>query len=70
VTGRAKAAKRTKRHNKRRPATNHFVPVEIKPSSRGDASIEIILDQPPRIIFSSGFDVQRLQDVVRVLEPR
>ena len=70
VTGKVKPSKRTKRDNKRRTAAKRFVPVEVKPSSRGDASIEIVLDQPPRIIVSSGFDVVRLREIVRVLEPR
>ena len=65
------SAKRIKRGNK--PLANssrRFVPVEIKPSPSRDASIEIILDQPPRLTVSSGFDAETLREVVRVLEQR
>lgn len=49
-------------------ASGRFVLVDIQPSSRGDAAIEIILDQPPRVRVSSGFDAELLREVVRVLE--
>jgi hypothetical protein len=66
-----KSARRSKRDNQ--PSSHvsrRFVPVEIQPSLRSDASIEIILDQPPRLRVSSGFDAERLREVVGVLEHR
>ena len=66
-----KSAKRIKRGNKPLANTSRrFVPVEIKPSPSRDASIEIVLDQPPRLTVSSGFDAETLREVVRVLEQR
>jgi hypothetical protein len=50
--------------------SQRFVPVEIKPALRSGASIEIILDQLPRLRVSSGFDAELLREVVRVLERR
>jgi transposase len=47
-----------------------FVPVEVQPSPGSKGSIEIVLDQPPRIAVSSGFDAQLLREVLRVLEQR
>ena len=65
------SARRSKRGTRPLAKTSqHFVPVEITPSPRHDASIEIILDQPPRLRVSSGFDVELLREVVRVLEQR
>jgi hypothetical protein len=66
-----KSSRRTRSGNKPLAKTSQrFVPVEITPSPRGDASIEIILDQPPRLTVSSGFDAELLREVVRVLEQR
>lgn len=66
-----KSTQRTKPDNQSLAKTSqHFVPVEIKPSPRGEASIEIILDQPPRLRVSSGFDAELLREVVGVLEQR
>lgn len=66
-----KSRLRTKSDNKPLANTSQrFVPVEIQPSPRGDASIEIILDQPPRLRVSSGFDAELLREVVGVLEQR
>ena len=47
-------------------ATN-FVPVQIQPQV---SSVEIVLEQPPRIKVTSGFDAGLLREVVRVLESR
>jgi hypothetical protein len=44
--------------------------VEVQPSQGRRGSIEIVLDQPPRIAVSSGFDAQLLREVLRVLEQR
>jgi hypothetical protein len=66
-----KSTQRTKPDNQSLAKTSQrFVPVEIKPSPRGEASIEIILDQPPRLRVSSGFDAELLREVVGVLEQR
>ena len=66
-----KSAARTKRHDQPLTKTSgRFVPVEIQPSPRGAASIEIVLDQPPRLTVSPGFDAEMLREVVRVLEQR
>jgi hypothetical protein len=51
-------------------SVRRFVPVEIQPSPRDEASIEIILDHPPRLRVSSGFDAELLREVVGVLEQR
>ena len=45
-----------------------FVPVQIETSLDGQVSVEIILDQPPRIRVTRGFDADVLREVVRVLE--
>lgn len=66
-----KSARRAKRDDQPSShASRRFVPVEIQPSLRSDASIEIILDQPPRLRVSSGFDAELLREVVSVLEQR
>lgn len=49
-------------------AANGFVPVQI--GSASQTAIEIVLDQPPRIKVSSGFDAGLLREIVRVLESR
>lgn len=44
-----------------------FLPIELaEPGQR--SSVEIILDQPPRVAVSAGFDASLLQEVLRVLE--
>ena len=49
-------------------STPTFVPVQVKPSLPAHAAIEIVLEQPPRIRVTPGFDAQVLREVVRVLE--
>ena len=46
------------------------MPVQIEPSVPNRASVEIVLDRPPRIKVTSGFDAELLHEVVRVLENR
>lgn len=48
-------------------AVASFVPVEVEPSLSTQA-IEIVLEQPPRIRVTPGFDAEVLREVVRVLE--
>ena len=50
--------------------SQRFVPVEIQPSLGSEASIEIVLDQPPRLRVSPGCDAELLREVIRVLERR
>ena len=65
------SAKPSKKNGKQvKPATSSFVPVQIEPSSQARTSVEIVLDQPPRIKVTSGFDADLLREVVRVLESR
>ena len=71
----APARKRTKRgkgtnrgRRNREPAK--FVPVQVTDSVRTRGPIEIVLDQPVRIVVSSSFDRAVLAEVVRVLEDR
>ena len=45
-----------------------FVPVHVESSSLAQPSVEIVLDQPPRIRVTSGFDADLLQRVIRALE--
>jgi hypothetical protein len=45
-----------------------FVPVQVESSSPAQSSVEIVLDQPPRIRVTAGFDAELLRQVVRVLE--
>lgn len=45
-----------------------FVPVRIESATA--PSVEVVLDQPPRIRVSAGFDAELLREVVRVLESR
>ncbi len=49
-------------------AAASFVPLQIE--AQATSSVEIVLDQPPRIKVTSGFDVDLLREVVRVLESR
>ena len=46
-----------------------FIPVQLESPSTSSA-VEVVLDQPPRIRVSSGFDAELLREVVRVLESR
>jgi hypothetical protein len=67
------SARRTSKGHQPKPNTDpvrRFVPVEIQPSPRGEASIEIIWDHPPRLRVSSGFDAELLREVLGVLEQR
>ena len=69
--GRGKAKKAgPKGTKKKHPTTtkSQFLPVELEPPLAGQASVEIILDQPPRIRVTGGFDADVLREVVRVLE--
>ena len=61
-----------KKHSKRPQSspTTSFVPVQIESSSLSQASLEIVLDQPPRIKVTSGFNADLLREVVHVLESR
>jgi transposase-like protein len=45
-----------------------FLPVQLKASLPAQATIEIVLEQPPRIRVTPGFDAQVLREVVRALE--
>jgi hypothetical protein len=62
-------AKKKTRHQPRGVASR-FVAVELEPAMPTQASIEIILDQPPRIRLAAGCDAELLREVVRVLEQR
>lgn len=44
-----------------------FVPVHVEPSSPAQPSVEIVLDQPPRIRVTSGFDADLLRQIIGVL---
>lgn len=65
---RAKGAKPTKRAGRSKRANRSFVAVEVARTSSSPAAIEIVLDTPPRIAVSAGFDPQLLRDVLRVME--
>ena len=73
--GQAKATKkkpagpaRPKRRRSQRPTPRErFVPVELRHADLSSASIEIVLDRPPRIAVSTGFDPRLLRDVLRAL---
>lgn len=45
-----------------------FVPVQVESSVAERASLEIVLDQPPRIRVTAGFDADLLRQVVHLLE--
>jgi hypothetical protein len=47
---------------------SQFLPVQIEAPLASQASVEIILDQPPRIRVIGGFDADVLREVVRLLE--
>ena len=51
-----------------RPAASEFVPVHVEPSIVATPSVEIVLDQPPRIRVAPGFDTELLREVIDVLE--
>ena len=51
-------------------AAARFVPVELRQSPSQPSSVEIILDKPPRIAVSAGFDANLLHEVLRVLDQR
>lgn len=53
---------RPSKHSRRQ-----FLAVEVASPSSPGAPIEIILDTPPRIAVSPGFDPQLLRDVLRAL---
>jgi hypothetical protein len=58
----------TKNRKQSKLAAGIFLPLQVDaPTS---SSVEIVLDQPPRIKVSSGFDADLLREVVRVLESR
>ena len=56
--------KRRKTTPSARPA--EFVAVSVAPSTT--APLEIVLDTPPRIAVSAGFDPQLLREVLQVME--
>jgi hypothetical protein len=62
---RPKAKKNAKRSD---APSARFVPLHIEPTA--SSSVEIVLDQPPRIKVTAGFDADLLREVVRVLESR
>jgi hypothetical protein len=64
----AKTTRKAPRRSK--PANGAFVPVELATAAASSASVEIVLDDPPRIAVTAGFDPQLLADVLRVLEER
>lgn len=66
----AKAKKPAQRAKRSKRTSGSFVPVEIAAPNASAASIEIVLDQPPRIAVSAGFDPQLLREVLRVMENR
>ena len=57
-----------KAKKQRQRASRSFVPVEVAHVNSPVASIEIVLDKPPRIAVSPGFDPQLLSQVLRVME--
>lgn len=65
---RRKPAKKRGRQAKK-VSSGTFVPLQIEPSLRSPG-VEIVLEQPPRIQVTSGFDPELLLDVIRVLESR
>ena len=61
---------RPKRTARREDGAKRFLPVQIEPSVLAQASVEIVLDQPPRIRVLPGFDPDLLREVIHVLEQR
>jgi hypothetical protein len=45
-----------------------FFPVHVEPSLTGSPSVEIVLDQPPRIRITRGFDAELLREVLLAVE--
>jgi hypothetical protein len=69
-TAKGKAASQPTRIARKPKASDaNFLPVQVASSSPGQPSVEIILDQPPRIRVTSGFDADLLRQVARALEP-
>lgn len=66
ISGKDKTPPKEKKRRKRASAS--FVPVEVEGVNRTSSSIEIVLDKPPRIAVSAGFDPQLLSEVLRVME--
>ena len=64
------AAGRPKRGRPKIRKDAGFVSVQIEPSRDSTSCVEIILDQPPRIAVSPGFDAAVLREVIGVLEKR
>lgn len=54
----------------KRQGSPRFLPVEVRSSGGTPSCVEVILDQPPRISVTRGFDADLLRDVIRVLETR
>ena len=52
---------------KPKAAVASFVPVHVESSSLVQPSVEIVLDQPPRIRVTSGFDADLLRQIIGVL---
>ena len=65
-------SKRTKKAGiqSRHSLAASFVPVQVQAAAQAVPTVEIILDQPPRLRVSSGFDADLLRQVVGVLEQR
>jgi hypothetical protein len=57
---------RKKKSSKRSVTTGSFLPVHVESSLT--PSVEIVLDQPPRIRVTRGFDAALLRDVLRTVE--
>lgn len=66
----AKPKQPTSKKNSKPAATGHFVPVRLEPSAAASSGVEIVLNQPPRIQVTAGFDAEVLREVVRALETR
>lgn len=45
-----------------------FLPVHVESSLAGSPSVEIVLDQPPRIRVTRGFDAALLREVMLAVE--
>ena len=56
--------------NGKATASGQFVPVRLEPPASATSGVEIVLDQPPRIQVTAGFDAGVLREVVRALETR
>ena len=60
--GRKKSSKRPA------AAAAEFLNVHVEPSIGGSPAVEIVLDQPPRIRVTRGFDAALLREVLRSVE--